>query len=69
VLSKLRALRVERRLSQTELARRANLPQQYLSALERGIMPRRLADLDALAAALGVPAVVLLDVSTSNEAA
>jgi transcriptional regulator with XRE-family HTH domain len=68
VLSKLRVLRAERRLSQAELARRSGFPQQYLSQLENGLTPRRLADVDALARALGVPAAGLLDLPSAVSA-
>ena len=56
----LRLLRQEQELSQQQLGDKAGLPQQYVSALERGIRLRDPADVAKLARALGVTEAVLL---------
>jgi transcriptional regulator with XRE-family HTH domain len=54
--SNLYRIRVARRESQAAVARNAgrDFNQQYVSALERGIFPRKAEHVAALAAALGV---------------
>ena len=69
MLTKLRRLRLDRHLSQVTLGERAGLPQHYVSQLENGIRPRRFADLDALAAALGVPPTALFEAAPEADTA
>jgi len=58
----LKRLRERRKLTQTELARRARVPQGYISALELGEKTNPGLDvLRRLARALGVPVAELLD--------
>jgi transcriptional regulator with XRE-family HTH domain len=57
----LRALRLERDISQVDLSREAGLHRTYISLMERGIREPVLETLVALAAALNMTASVLLD--------
>ena len=50
----LRRLRLDRRLSQSALARRSHITQQQISAYENGLRPRGLRDVAKLARALDV---------------
>ncbi len=61
----LRDLRIDRKLSQAELATKAGFRQRYISDLERGCRPRSSFHVDALARTLGVTRELLLGVSTS----
>jgi transcriptional regulator with XRE-family HTH domain len=54
MLSNLRTIRLARRLTQADLARRARVDQVYISALERGLTPRDPAHVNRIARALDV---------------
>lgn len=54
-LSQLRLARLQRGLSQTELAELAGVSQTYVSALERGLQPTRSSLPKRIAAELGIP--------------
>ncbi|MER2536651.1 MAG: helix-turn-helix transcriptional regulator [Rhizobiaceae bacterium] len=54
-------LRAEARLTQEEVAARANVSQQYLSGLERGTRNPSIETLVQIAAALGVGHVALVE--------
>lgn len=52
---RVRTLRIERGLSQEELAHLCNLDRTYISGIERGIRNVALRNIEALAKGLGVP--------------
>ena len=56
----LRALRREKRMSQEELAHRADLDRTYISSLERSVYSATIDVVDRLAEVLGVDASDLL---------
>ncbi|MDO9712301.1 helix-turn-helix domain-containing protein [Paracraurococcus lichenis] len=64
----LRHLRLDRGLSQEELAFRAGIDRTYVSSLERGVYGATVDMLDRIAQALGVPAADLLRVPDEGEA-
>lgn len=57
---RLRAVRIQRGLSQSELAKRAGLAQSAISQFERGLDTPRLQTLSRLAVSLGISAVLLI---------
>ncbi len=59
-MNQLRAIRLRRGLSQTELARRTGLARPYLSQLEAGLKSGSIETLQILSTALGVSAEALL---------
>lgn len=65
---RLRRLRVEQRMTQIELSRRARVNQGHLSSIERGDHLPRPDTLRALAVALGVPEGVLLGEGEGHDA-
>ncbi|RIK62188.1 MAG: hypothetical protein DCC65_17810 [Planctomycetota bacterium] len=65
---RLRRFRIEQGLTQTELARRANVNQGHLSSIEKGGHFPRPDTLRALAVALGVPEGVLLGQGDGHDA-
>jgi len=60
VARSLRALRLQKNLSQAALARRSGLSVSYVSMLERGQRAPTLGTLEALATALGISPLRLL---------
>lgn len=58
--ARLRAIREKKGLKQDEVATKANLSNAYISMLERGARTPPLETVDAVAKALGVPALALL---------
>jgi transcriptional regulator with XRE-family HTH domain len=60
VAHNLRALRAQQKLSQQAVAKKARISVSYVSMLERGERTPPLDTLDAIAKALGVSAVYLL---------
>ena len=67
VARNLRRLRVERGLSQENLAADAGIDRTYVSRLERGLENPTIAILEQLADALGAPIVELLAVPAPGE--
>ncbi len=65
---RLRRIRTEQRLTQSELAEKANVNQGHLSSVERGEHYPRPDTLRALAVALGVPEAVLLGEGEGHDA-
>lgn len=65
---RLRKFRISQHLTQTELARRANVNQGHLSSIEKGDHFPRPDTLRALAVALGVPEAVLLGEGDGHDA-
>jgi transcriptional regulator with XRE-family HTH domain len=63
--AKIRSLRKERKWSQQELARRADLSQATISDLERGLEHVKAATLTSVAVALGVPLKEIMRVKKS----
>ncbi|MEJ6395508.1 helix-turn-helix transcriptional regulator [Gymnodinialimonas sp. 2305UL16-5] len=62
----LKAFRREARVSQEELAHRANLDRTYISALERELYAASIDVLDRIASVLGVSACALIDPETKR---
>ncbi len=60
VTQNLRALRVQKKFSQEKLAQKAGISLSYVSMLERGVRTPPLDTMEALAKALGVPPLALL---------
>ena len=60
VAQNLRAMRLQKKLSQESLAQKAGLSVSYISMLERGQRSPPLDTLEALAKALGVSPIALL---------
>jgi transcriptional regulator with XRE-family HTH domain len=60
VTKNLRAFRAQKKLSQQTLARKAGISVSYVSMLERGTRTPPLDTMEALAKALGVPPLALL---------
>lgn len=65
---RLRDFRLRARLTQTELARKANVNQGYLSAIEKGTRTPRSSTLRALATALNIPEAVLVGQGDEHDA-
>ena len=65
---RIRRVRRDRGLTQTELAAKANVNQGYLSSIERGHRVPRPATLRAIAVTLGVPDAVLLGEGDGHDA-
>ena len=66
----IRRIRQERKLSQDELARRADIHRTYMGGVERGERNLGVVNLIAVARALGVePSVLLSDVAVAPESA
>ncbi len=61
VTQNLRTLRAQKKLSQETLARKAGISVSYVSMLERGARTPPLATLEALAKALGVSPLAMLE--------
>jgi repressor LexA len=66
--ARVKRLRREQDMTQSDLARRANVNQGYLSSIERGDRMPRPDTLRALAIALGVPEAVLLGEGEGHDA-
>jgi transcriptional regulator with XRE-family HTH domain len=60
VTKNLRAFRAQKKFSQETLARKAGISVSYVSMLERGTRTPPLDTMEALAKALGVPPLALL---------
>jgi transcriptional regulator with XRE-family HTH domain len=60
-LPRLRAVRIERALSQAELAKRSGVSRVAITRLERGDVDARFATIRKLAEALGVEPAVLME--------
>jgi transcriptional regulator with XRE-family HTH domain len=58
---KLKALRIEKQLTQEELAQAVDLSTSFISSLERGIGAPSFESLESIARALGVPVKSLFD--------
>jgi transcriptional regulator with XRE-family HTH domain len=58
---RLRKLRIEKRLSQAALAKRADLSREYVNKIEAGRYDPPLSTINALAKALGVSVTELLE--------
>ncbi len=65
---RIRAIRLERGLTQTQLSAEANVNQGYLSSIERGQRTPRPGTLRAIAVTLGVPEAVLLGEGDGHDA-
>ncbi len=65
VATNLKALRLKRKLSQSEVARKAKMSVSYVSMLERGQRSPPLETVETIAKALGVTPVALLQASES----
>lgn len=65
--ARIRYFRMIARLSQGELARRAQLTNGYLSDVERGKVNISITNLNQVAMALGVPLAVLLDCDSEGD--
>lgn len=65
-LLNMRVLRVLRRISQDELAKRAGLKQDYVSCIERGMRPSRRTHVERIAKVLGVPVALLREPNLLN---
>ncbi len=66
--ARLRRLRKERRLTQTELVERAGINQGFLSAIERDKSEPSRRTINALAVALSVPAAVIIGSGAEHDA-
>lgn len=65
---RIRAIRRERGLTQTQLSAEANVNQGYLSSIERGDRTPRPSTIRAIAVTLGVPEAVLLGEGDGHDA-
>ncbi len=61
VAQNLRAVRMQRKLSQERVAKKAGISVSYVSMLERGERSPPLETLESIAKALGVPPLALLE--------
>jgi transcriptional regulator with XRE-family HTH domain len=67
VAKNLQAARARRKITQSALARKAKVSVSYVSMLERGQRTPPLETLEALAKALGVPPLALLQASAGKK--